>query len=121
MNAEQKRYAMKRIDSILARYLAQANEDWKPTSLSDNDKVKLIARDKVVVRPNWKKGLTAYTDVVDIFDFSKWEKAQEKVEVSRQRVHGQLRQKAAAICDQIMLGDEAEAIKMIAQFEKEVG
>lgn len=129
MNQTQKRYAIQRCTEICDQVMAQYEVDHKEkntvkaVTLSDREMIKLIRTGKVKLfsQKYIEDNVSIYrtNNIENIFDFSQYASASyirdedlmlENIE--RIRTHKQ------QICDDIMLGDSAAALKSIMDLPK---
>lgn len=114
MNAAQRKYALERVTQIEgARVAALRDRMTTPAkSISKEERVRLVVSGKVKVR----KDLTQWpyhTD--DAFDFSQysWDK---KVSPDFDDEAAKIKERASSVRDMIMLGDAAEALRLLNDF-----
>lgn len=84
-------------------------------TLTDDEKRALVYAGKVPPRPN----LSAY-DIRNNFDFSAFENATEYDEKKLKTFSDKAEKEIAKAIDAIMLGDAADIMKVIADFEKKM-
>ncbi len=116
MNQQERKYAMERVDSIVkAKYFAR--KEPKLPSLSWKEKLALVNKGAVKV----VDGLRCHTNFDDAFV---WPEPTAAVKAKYEKDHDAYRQwryeltaTAVRIKDEIMLGDNAEALKLLRDFE----
>lgn len=119
MNASQVKYALARIDSIVARklgLLVDALNDKEPQPITPGQRYDLVRLRKVSLRTDINS-IQTYTDVEDAFDFSK----HTRKDVRQSKEFNDKRRAMEAyvlrIKDEIVLGDEENAKQLIISFE----
>ena len=121
MNQHQKKYALHRIEGLQSIKLREAEEKFtsKEVKISDEEKYKLIAGGKVKVKP-WAEVKQRYNDpdLFPSFDFSKYEEKSLLDEHKFNPIKNAILKTAQEAKDQIMLGDCAEALRLITELEK---
>jgi len=116
MSASEKKYAVERIGEVLRVKQAavyKANEIPAKT-LSKKKKYDMIKKGEVPLKP--RDSQNNYGHLSDFFDFSKHESVAKRPERCGVLID-RLEKKAAAARDQIMLGDSAEALRLIQELE----
>lgn len=119
MNTHQQRYAIKRIDEIETRKANEirAKHTTPGKSVTNSELNKLLKAGKLPLRKDLKFVRTY--DLKNIFDLSGLisdaTTDQDKVSEEKER----LNKLATAIRDEIVLGDEEKARKMIEDFSKQ--
>lgn len=119
MNQMQKTYAMNRVNEIAGqrRVKSQNKHTTKTKYLALDKRLSLIRTGKVKLNAKCNAG-TNNPSITVAFDFSKYE---NKGSIDWDKVSKEMEpieEECLRIKDQIMLGDEAEALKMIIKFEK---
>lgn len=118
MTEEQRRYLIRRVDEVLTSKIADVRERLTTLGkeISDDERAILLQTGKVKLKPHITR-ITDYTEVVDAFDFSKYE-YEEKINVKDfDREKRGLRRTANRIKDQIVLGPSEQALKLLEKFE----
>lgn len=117
MNKSQQEYARGRVRKILEMKKLEitAKHTKEAKSLTSEERANLLRSGKVKLRPDVTK-IESYTDVTDVFDFSKyaWPRAIDTAAV--EKAMAPLEAEATAIEDQIVLGDGSEALAAIERF-----
>jgi aspartate/methionine/tyrosine aminotransferase len=116
MNATQRNYAATRVKAILTDRLKALQEGMKvpAKTISDSERVELIRSGKVKLRPD-ATSINTYTNVVDVFDFSKFARP-AGYRVGYEEAEKALRDEARKVEDRIMLGDTEAAIALLDAF-----
>ena len=121
MNQHQKKYALHRIEGLRSIKLREAEEKCtsKEVKISDEEKYKLIASGKVKVK-SWAEVKQRYSepDLLPSFDFSKYEEKPLLNELKFNPIKDLILKTSQEAQDQIMLGDCAEALRLITELEK---
>ena len=116
MKATEKNYAIARVSELCRDKIGAVPNPVK--SLSLTDKLELIASGKVKLKTK-KEILDSAahyygTPVIDsVFDFSKFEIPCEKAKLEYDNKLAEIRRKAQSVKDEIMLGDEQRALKLL--------
>lgn len=119
MNVQQQKYALERVSSINKRLMSELrNKHTTPAiKVSGKEQLKLIKQGKV----KFNKSITEvgyYTKVEQLYDFSKF-KSPEKLDEKKYKPESdKLRVKYDQVRDEIVLGDEEQALKLIQAFSK---
>ena len=121
MKATEKNYAIARVSELCRDKIGAVPNPVK--SLSRTDKLELIASGRVKLKTKKEiMGLTAHRygtpDIDDVFNFSKFEVPCEKAKLEYDNKLAEIRRKAQSVKDEIMLGDEQRALKLLREFEK---
>lgn len=117
MNQNQKKYALGRIAGLCCIKQRDLETKYKieRVHLEDKERLELIYKGKVSLLP--KDRINCYsTDLVDAFDFSKFERAESHKDGYEEKL-SQIKRMAQSAEDQIMLGDCEEALKLINKLE----
>lgn len=120
MNTHQKKYALERIEGLRTIKLRQAEEQYtsKEIKLSSEEKHKLIASGKVKIFSFEKINSRSYSpDLYPSFDFSDYEKPAKLDRSKYDPIYKNVCDIAQKAKDQIMLGDCAEALRLIQTLE----
>ena len=121
MNKDQRKYALVRIADITRRKVQEAEErlTTPAVSLDAKEMLRLIRDGKVKMCEFIDPGRYYLRDRLrDVFDFSAHE-SKKSVDPALDEKIARIRQQAAQIEDEIMLGDATEALDKISQFDKE--
>lgn len=117
-NADSRRYAMKRVNEIQCQKEAQIKQKHTKTAISPTDKDMINAIEWGDVRLIAKTNNVLNKTVREAFDFSRLEvdeiEDNKKIIIAVQKS----RIEADKVRDQIMLGDETEALKLLEKFNK---
>lgn len=118
MNIKEKQYAMGRIDAIAAaKCAAISTKHTVPAiKLSPQERLKAFKAGAYKINADVRK-IEKYTDVCDVVSFAnEMNESQDwgKIRAESKKVTD----RATAIKDQLMLGDSAEALRMIEEFSK---
>ena len=114
MNQNQQRYALDRVKRVLYQRQAELRKEFTkaPKEVTDEQKMDAIYEGRVHVKPN----MTLATTLREAYDFRRLRpEAVEDLDGS-QKVIAELNDQAALVNDEIMLGDEAKALKMLQEF-----
>lgn len=115
---EQRQYAVKRIQEEAAKRIAEYKEKkclTRPScKLTDEEKKALVFAGKVPVATN----LSMY-NIRNDFDFSGYEHDAEYDDVRLETFTRKMNREIAKAADRIMLGDAADIMQVIADFEKD--
>lgn len=121
MNTHQKKYALERIDGLKTIKIRQAEEKYtsKEVKLTSEEKYKLIASGKVKIFSFDKVYRNHYSspDLYPSFDFSDHEKPSKLDHTKYDPIYKNVCLIAQQAKDQIMLGDCAEALRLIQTLE----
>jgi hypothetical protein len=120
MNHTQRKYAMERVESI-AKYKIAAIKDKHTTKgvcLSSQERVALVRKGKVKLRPDNCINYKSCGYFSDHFDFSRYESSNSFNQAAFDKEIKPISLKAQEIKDQLMLGDAEQALKQIQDFEK---
>lgn len=128
MNQAQRKHVLKRLKGIRDNQVTSLEEkldaavDAKREKLTPSLLVTHIKSGKIKLKPEERKSkdeISNYTDVEDIFDIEKWIYTDDEVTPHKAVVtlENKLDSEIARIEDQLYLGDEADALAMIAAFE----
>jgi len=119
MNQTQKKYAMNRVDEIVRSKRIKLEDKHRvlEVRLTGTEKIQKVLTGKVPKRktPCCNHNMPY---LIDVFDFSKWETNSDRGQAKVAEAMKPVIKEATMIKDQIMLGDEAEALKMIEKFQK---
>ena len=117
MDQNQKRYAIKRIDEVLATKANDLRQRFTKQSRqpSDLEKLRAIREGDVVLRRN----ATMSSPMAEAFDFSGLGPFTQVDQKPLGKALDLLKQQAAKVRDAVMLGDESNALKLIQSFCKE--
>lgn len=130
MNAQEKCYAVQRLEDIAYAYKCEITSKHKkantitPVTLSYEERLALIRKGKVTLRSQKElKDITTYCldYISDVFDFSNFErkgqvKDLDKLQARLEKVDAH----TLKIKDTIMLGDAPTALQMLESFSKEL-
>lgn len=114
MNQNQQRYAMQRVQQVLSQRAADLRKKFTkaPKEVTDEQKLSAIYEDDVHLKQN----LALSTTLRDAYDFRRLRPEAIEDLTGSQKAIAELNDQAAAVRDEIMLGDEAKALKLIHQF-----
>lgn len=118
MNQQQRNYALNRVDEIFKDKKAAitAKHTVEGKSLSSEERADLVRSGKIKMRADCRE-IDTHDYVRSVFDFSKFEtkdsKDQKKIDAEIKK----LKQKCDAAKDEMMLGDEDVARKMLSELE----
>lgn len=123
MNAQQRKYAQERIGELTTLKVAaiKAANTTPAKLLSDEDKLKLVKAGTVKIKDDLSAdnfGSGRYNYISSFFDFSKHEKAAVYNEAKAKPLIEKVVKAAQFAKDEIMLGQEYEALAAIKAFEK---
>lgn len=118
MNQQQRKYAMQRMAELLRKKNKALKEEYKVPGkqLTWQEKIALVKRGKVSIRPKYADSTDSYARLNDLFDFSEHEK-RESQRSGYTAALDKLEKKGKRICDELMLGDAEEAKRLIQEFE----
>jgi len=119
MNQSQRNHAIHRINELRHQKFTEATKVVKPQVLSYSERVDLIRKGKVSLKPqaelNKYKWASSLSEVKAVYDFSDYEwEGEQHLDPKREDV---INKKAEEAIDQIMLGDAKEAMTLIKEFE----
>ena len=118
MNQSQRNHAIERIKNLRQKKIEDATVVKEAKTLSSIERINLIRRGAVKLKPQskinkmWSGNLG---DIDRVFDFSKY--AWNEQEIIDPKRLSLINKKTEEAIDQIMLGDAEEAIKIIKEFE----
>ncbi len=117
MNQQQVKYTIDRINSIeRQRTEALRLEYLVPAKfITDEDIIQLIKTGAVTFRSDIKRDRHGYLQVTDIFDLSEhtWHQHQR---AGWEEAVAELKAQASRVRDEVMLGDNAEALRLLKEF-----
>lgn len=118
MKVEQRRYAMERVRDEASRQDRELREKFTTTckKLTVTEKWNLIRQCRVDLLPGHK--LRQNMSLIDAHDFSSEEGSTELDTAAYGKASRALSKKRDKVLDEIMLGDEKKAIKLIRAFCK---
>lgn len=119
MNQQKQKYALERVQGIYAQKVEEIENKYTTpdVTLTKEERCKLLKSGTIKV----KKGITridTWSDVMDVFDFSKHESEGERDNKKIDTEVTKLRIEYNKVRDEIVLGDEEEALKLIQAFDK---
>lgn len=119
MNQQQAKYTIARIDQLEARKLEELRKACTTPAkrLSSHERADLIRKGKVKLRADCTD-INYHTDVVNAFDFSKHEWS-ERLSDDHEARAAAVKAQASRVRDEVMLGDNAEALKLLREFAGE--
>ena len=119
MNQTQRKYAIERIDFLLGKKktVARMRHTKRAVTLSPEERFRAFKKGEYTIRKDCPQVINGYTDVVKIISFKKESIRQENQAAMAKELDG-LDAEAAAIRDQIMLGDGEKALELIGKYEK---
>lgn len=124
MNQNQQRYAMKRVDEIsrARESLLRESHTHKAKAVTVKEKLHAIRRGEVDTDITYqaRQRITEKTTVISALDFSDFVPSDVFDEKAFRRDREKLRKEAAAVTDEIMLGDAAKAKSLLSKFESTV-
>ena len=117
MNKTQQQYATSRVDGLLAKKEAALKTKFTKEAqvISPEERVALIRSGKVKLRSDVTQ-IHSYTDVSDVFDFSKYAWPRTLNADAFEKAFRPLADEAQSLKDTIMLGDSTEALAAIEKF-----
>lgn len=117
MNSTQRKYAVERVTAIKDTKIAAINSaHWASKKvITKEERCALLRAGKVKLKATTTE-ISTHTDVVDAYDFSKYEGYTQKQLDEHQQALATIEQTAAQVRDKIMLGDAEEALKLLADF-----
>jgi hypothetical protein len=121
VNKDQRKYALERISNITRRKVREAEECLTSLAvyLEAEEMLRLVRDGKVKFREFIDPEAYYLKDVLrEVFDFSGYEQ-KKSVDPALDKEVARIKQQAAQIEDEIMLGDATEALDKINQFDKE--
>jgi len=121
VNKDQRKYALGRIVAITHRKVREAEERLTSPAvyLGSEEMLRLVRDGKVKFRKFIDPKTYHLKDVLrEVFDFSGYE-TKKSTDPALEKEVTRIRQQAAQIEDEIMLGDATEALDKINQFDKE--
>ena len=116
MNQQQRKYSVSRVEEIFLLKSEELREKHtkEGKTLSGEEKVKALKSGKFKIKPDIKN-LDSYSYITRVFDFTG-----EKKSVFNQALFDKevktLRKEKSKILDEIMLGDEENALRLIKEF-----
>lgn len=118
MNQTQRKYARERVEAIASRARENVQKHYTTpgNSLSATERFKEFKAGRFKI----KKGVDSvntYTDVCDIVEFDKETKTKKNT-VKIQKETEQINTALNKVIDEIMLGDNEKALKLIEAFDK---
>ena len=126
MKHTEKKYSIARVQKISRRKLTEIREKHSihGVSLSCNEKRDLLlaGKAKMMTKTKLAEAFINYTSYgaplwCSLYDWTQWEKKatsnDKKIREGQQKVE----QEETRVCDEIMLGDEQEALKAIRAFD----
>jgi hypothetical protein len=121
MNQQQAKYSVERVNNVLARRLEELRKEYtvQAKPLSDAEIVTLIITEQVEIKADFKRASDHYGfRVSDLFDLSKhtWSQHMRDGFVEAEAA---LKAQAARVKDEIMLGDNAQALALLREFAGE--
>jgi hypothetical protein len=121
MNQQQAKYSVERVNTLLSRKLEELRKEYtvQAQPLSDAEIVELIVTGKVGIKADFKRASSHYGfQVSDLFDLSKhtWSQHMRDGYVEAEAA---LKAQAAKVKDEIMLGDNAQALALLREFAGE--
>lgn len=123
MNQQQRKYAQERIDTLATRKVEaiKAANTSAAVVLTGADKLKLVKAGTVKIKEDMKASDFEggrYNYVTNFFDFSKHEKDAVYNEAKAKPLIDKVVKAAQLAKDEIMLGEESQALAAIKAFEK---
>ena len=119
MNQTKTKYALERVNQIFNAKLDRIRTDC--TKGEDGPSVEmratLIKQGKVKIKPSVTK-INKYTDVCEVFDFSKFETKTVFDEKKYNEKVNKLTIEMETIKDEIVLGDEEKALRLLEKFSE---
>jgi hypothetical protein len=114
MNQNQQRYAMQRVSQVLARRTTELRKKFTktPKEVTDEQKLSAIYDGDVLL----KRNMTLATTLREAYDFRRLRPEAIENLSGSQRALADLNDMAAAVRDEIMLGNETKALKLLHQF-----
>lgn len=116
MNKSQVKYLFDRISSISVAKKVKFREGNRVAGLSTKEKVELINSGKVKAKTINED---SYGRIFSFFDFSVFEKGKIEADKKISDYENWVDTEANRIKDEIMLGDESSAMKLLAEFSKD--
>lgn len=122
MNQSQRNYAVARINAIKDRLIAEATaaNTIAAVRLTPQQRRDMILKGTITVRKDLSvSDVRGYvSDISQIFDFTPHERGETVNQVKLKPIVARITKKAQACCDAVQLGDDAAALKAIADMEK---
>lgn len=121
MNKDQRKYALGRIASITHRKVREAEKRLtkQEVRLDLAEMLRLIRDGEAMLREFVNPGIYNIQGVLrGVFDFSGYE-TEKSTDPALEKEVARIKRQAAQLEDEIMLGDAAEALDKINQFDKE--
>lgn len=123
MNQQQRKYAQERIDALATRKVEAIKlANTTPAKiLTKEDKLKLVKSGVVKLRDDLSAESFIngrYNYISNFFDFSKHEKAEAYNETKAKPLIDKIMKAAQFAKDEIMLGEESQALAAINAFER---
>ena len=117
MNQQQVKYTIARVEAIEKAKIADLRKTCVIPAkfISAEERAALVRSGKVKLRADVTQ-IHGYTDVTDVFDFSKYAWS-ESVSDEFQPREAQIKAEAGRIRDEIMLGDQQAALVLLRAFE----
>ena len=117
MNAQQRKYALERIEAIRASKEAalKLKHTTKAIFLSKGEKLEMIRSGKATLLKSTTESY--YGSLVVAYDFSKYEKSPVLSAAGKTAID-KLNKQAQSIKDTVALGESSAALEAIAAFEK---
>lgn len=117
MNQTQKNYAIERLNNIVKtkREAIEERHTTPAIRLSDSERFIAFKKGEYTVRTDVEKRITPYTDVMSIVRF----KAEKPKKIDQKAISTEvkkLEKEAAALRDELMLGDGDKALELIKKF-----
>lgn len=116
MNTTQMKYALARVGEVAARKTRELQDALTTPAkdITEKERAELVRSGKVKLHSHIT-AISSYADVVNVFDFSKYTHG-KIISPEFTKEAGDIATQADRIRDQIMLGDESVAMKLLEAF-----